>query len=378
MQVEKKEKICIVTFYGSTNYGSNLQAIGLAGALTKMGYEVAFLKDFKVKSFILRHPRLVYARIINRINNKKKQAFFNPIPYTISDARKNRLKAFNEKTFPTISFISSSVWKKAIEEKLTFVSGSDIIWNPARGYPSKFFLDFAYYAGLKRFSYASSIGAPSLPRKYYSAYKKYLGTMCKIGVREQSVADMLQPIIDKHIVKVVDPSLLLNKDEWEKYVQDAQISIPISNTGFILSYFVMEDKRYWKYIDKIRASTGLQVITLPMHHSDEKQPYDIILDGTPCEFLWLIKNAELICTDSFHMCAFSLIFQKEFYLLNRVRKSEDAKYDDFLNRYHLYDRRVNCEDIFIRRNKINYQFAINQLEKDRIESIEFLHRALKN
>ena len=35
------------------------------------------------------------------------------------------------------------------------------------------------------------------------------------------------------------------------------------------------------------------------------------------DFLSLIDNAEIICTDSFHASVFSIIFSKEFYVFNR-------------------------------------------------------------
>ncbi len=375
--MKKKREICISTFYGTENYGSNIQAVGLARTLEKMGCRVFFIGTFKVRAFKLRHPVLLYARIINRINKRKNKAFFLPEPYQKSEKRIKRIKAFKEAQFQTKSIITSADWEETIRNRTIFAAGSDIIWNPARGYPAAFFLDYAYYSGLPRFSYATSVGAQSLPRKYYRAYRRYLGSMVEVGVREQSVADMLEPIIHRKVTKVADPSLLLTKEEWNEFAEKAEISVPISREGYILCYFVMNDPRYWKYVKKIRETTKRQIVVLPMHHIDEEQPYDIILDGTPYEFVWLIKNADYICTDSFHACAVSMLYQKDFYLLRRTRKAEDAKYDDFLNRYHLADRAVQDESVFIVKPKTDYSFAQKQLEEDRHFSMSFLRDALQ-
>lgn len=374
---EGKKNICIVTFYKSCNYGSNLQAIALSKKLNSMGYNILFLGKFNVKLFIMRYPKLLFARIVNKLNNKQRKKFFVPVPYNVSDERKIKMERFRQENYQEIFFCSSHIWNAARKNGMIFVAGSDIIWNPSRGYPSKFFLDFAYYARLTRFSYASSIGSKNLPQKYFKVYKKYLGSMKEIGVREQSVVDMIQPIIEKKVTKVVDPTLLLNADEWKNFSNKAKFSIPISSRGFVFCYFVMDDPRYWKYVKRIKDSTNKQIIVLPMHHNDEKQPYEIIFDGTPYEFVWLIENSDFICTDSFHACSFSLIFKKEFYLLRRSRKDEDAKYDDFLKRYGLEKRRIENEMYFKRDANIDYTYAYEQLNKDVKLSIKYLEEVLK-
>lgn len=368
--------VCIVTWYGTDNYGSNLQAFGLSAVLNKQGYDVSFFGGFKVHSFLIKHPLLIFARIINRLNNKKRNSFFNPIPYVLSNKRKNRLEKFKHEYFNTVIYQSSAQWKKAIMDKTIFVSGSDILWNPALGYPTSCFLDFAYYAKLSRFSYASSVGALELPKKYYKAYRRYLGSMKAVGVREESVKKMLEPIIKREVTQVVDPTLLLSKDDWLAFSESAKLSVPISDNGFILCYFVMNDKRYWNYVKSIAQVCNKQIIVLPMHKLDEEQPYDIIMDGTPPEFVWLINNADFVCTDSFHACVISSILHKEFYLLRRTRKAENAKYDDFLNRYGLSDRSVSDESEFKYKHQTDYSIFDQKIQDDRKRAMCFLKSAL--
>ena len=373
-----KREICIVTWFGTENYGSNLQAIGLSRTLKELGYEPYFMEKFKVKSFLLRHPNLLYARVINRINLNKRKAFFSPVPYTISPERKARVDKFKTDHFKTKNYYSSESWKKDVDNHIIFACGSDILWNPARGYPAINFLDIAYYAGLSRFSYASSVGALELPKDYYKAYKRYHGSMKAVGVREEAVADMFEPILGFKPTKVVDPSLLRTADQWDEFANHAELSVEIDKRGFILCYFVMNDPRYWGYVKKVEEETGLQIVVLPMHKQDEEQGYDAVLDGTTYEFLWLIKNATFICTDSFHACVASMIYHKEFYLLRRTRKSEDAKYNDFLGRYKLENRAVTDESKFVRKEQIDYSYADRKLEEDRKFSLDFLKGTLEN
>ncbi len=370
--MEQKRDAAIVTFFKSYNFGSNIQAIGLFKTIEKMGYNAYMLDSFKVKSYLLRHPRLGWTRVINKLNDRKRRAFFFPETYKITEERDQRMKAFREKHFRIRTYPTGREWKEAVQKNTIYIAGSDIIWNPARGYPSTMFLDFAYYAKLPRFSYGSSVGATSLPREYYSAYRKYLGSMVDIGVREQAVADMLGPIVNRKITKVVDPSMLLTAQEWDALAEEAELSVSVQEKGFVLCYFVMSDPRYWEYVKKIAETTGLQIIVLPMNHQAEEQPYDIVMDGTPCEFIWLIKNAKFVCTDSFHACVVSMLFHKDFYLLRRTRKAEDDKYTDLLTRYRLTGRTVEDEKAFVIKPETDYSFMEQQLEKDREASLHYL------
>ena len=369
--------ICITTWYGTENYGSNLQAMALRIVLSNLGYNPSFLGRFRVRTYVLRHPVLAYSRIVNKFNGKRYKQFFNPSTYELSQERKKRLEAFKAENFRVTSFYTESEWKKAIGERMIFMAGSDIIWNPARGYPMHSFLDFAYCAKLPRFSYATSIGAKELPKQYYRAYKRYLGSMVEVGVREQSTVDMLEPIVGRKITKVVDPTLLLTEKEWDAVAEKAELSVKLPESGYILCYFVMDDPRYWSYMRLVKEMTGLEVVVLPMHSQDENQGYITVLDGTPYEFVRLIKNAEIIVTDSFHACVFSLIYNKEFYLMRRKRKAEDAKYDDFLNRYHLQKRQILDETKFQRDCDIDYAESQKILQIDRQNSMEFLKTALE-
>lgn len=369
------KQICIRTWYGTDNYGSNLQAIGLSQTLSDLGFDVYFLKNFMVLPFMIKHPIMLLARLEHYLNRKRTSAFFVPVKYQISEKRKEKLKRFKSSVYKEKNYTDPKKWEEAIKDQVIFVAGSDILWNPAKGYPGTNFLDFAYYAKLNYFSYASSIGATQLPKQYYRAYRRYLGGMKKIGVREESVVSLLEPILHKKVEQVIDPTLLLDKEYWSSFSEKADPYGDLLKEDYILAYFVMNDPRYWEYIKKVSDECKMKVVVLPMHSLDEEQPYEIILDGTPYEFVSLIRHAQFICTDSFHACVLSMIFHKEFYLLRRQRRAEDAKYNDFLGRYQLMDRIIEDETVFTRK-PVHYDFADGQLDLDRKHAMNFLKEAL--
>ena len=371
-----KFDICVVTGYEGENYGTKLQSTALCKYFEQMGYSTMILNKFRVMPWFLLHPNLLINRLINYMHIKRNRAFFEPSPYTISKNRNYRLHQYEKENYNILTINKYSIWKEILKSKCHFIVGSDIIWQPSFGIPGKWFLDFTYHTKLRKFSYATSIGANELPKKYFPYYRKYLSEFSAIGVREKKAVILLKSIIDQEVVNVIDPTLLHDVTFWDQYAVKAKIPKGIKEGAFIFCYFVMDDFRYWEYMKLVAKKSKLQIVVLPMHVRDEQTPYTIITDGTPYEFVWLIKNAAFICTDSFHACAFSLNYKKEFYLLRRARKDEDAKYDDFFERYGLKERNIKDETVFIRNKNIDYVTAHKQLKVDRQFAYEFISRAL--
>lgn len=369
------KKICVVTWYDTDNYGTQLQSAALCKYLEKCGMEVYVLKSFKVISHFIKHPQLLITRIAVRLNEGNRKKFFHPVKYEISPERKFHIAEYVKDNFRSLSISTATEWKKIVEEKMAFLSGSDIIWQPAMGRPGKMFLDFAVYDGLTRVSYASSTGAKTLPKKYYSQYKQLLQGFKAISTREQNSADFFSKLLNRPVAKVIDPTLLHDREFWDTFAAKAQLKGKPEGK-YILCYFVMNDPRYWKYISMIsKKYPDHTVIVLPMHYEDEKQGYFTFTTGTAYEFIRLISEADFIVTDSFHAGVFSFIYDKEFYILKRVRSDEDEKFNDLVNRYGLRERIITDETKFERLTNTDYSAGKAQLAKDRMSSYEFLKRA---
>ena len=363
----------IVTFYNGLNYGSMLQAAALHKVLRKLGVESRFLDRFQVMTFILVHPSLLVTRVHRKLTETRRKRFFLPTDYVKTKEKQNRLAEFEVEETPVISFTDHRLWRGAIHRRTVFIAGSDITWNPANGIPGKYFLDFAVAAGLPCFSYAASIGAKALPKKWGQRYRHLLGEYLAVGVREHESIALLRPYYDGHIEQVVDPTLLLTAVEWDVFANKAALSVNVKPDSYILCYFVMDDDRYWDYAKHVQDYFCLPVIVLPMHAADGVgQNWIRVEDAAPYEFVWLVKNATVVLTDSFHACSFCLTYEKEFYLLRRERKAEDSKYNDFLSRYSLESRVVTNESHF-ERALISYSDETLQvLERDRERSMRFL------
>ena len=84
-----------------------------------------------------------------------------------------------------------------------------------------------------------------------------------------------------------------------------------------------------------------------------------IIDAGPEEFLYLINNANLVCTNSFHGTALSIKLNKEFLVLEcRIVNSVD-------------------ESDQISQQKIDYSKVNQKLEELQNNSAQYLNKALK-
>ncbi len=147
----------------------------------------------------------------------------------------------------------------------------------------------------QKISYAASFGVSSIPEEKKPFFSNALNDFHRISVREKKGAEIVSGLTDKKCSVVLDPVLLLNRDEWKKIEKE-------TNTGkpYVLLYFIDEKER----CDQLRKeNSGLNFIdVLEIQKNGKPKAYG------PREFLYLIDNAQEVWTNSFHATAFSLLF----------------------------------------------------------------------
>ena len=180
---------------------------------------------------------------------------------------------------------------------------------------------------------------------------------------------------------VVDPTLLFNGEEWEKLIPVEKII----NEKYIFCYFLGKVTKYRDEVKKLAKKKNLKIVILP--HLDDFVEYDEtfgdyrLYDVDPAKFVNLIRNAEYVCTDSFHGTVFSLLNHKKFMTFNRFneksKNSRNSRIDSLCIQISIKDRRFN-KDIFDIDKEIDYQEIDNKIEELRKKSKNFLEIALKN
>lgn len=209
-----------------------------------------------------------------------------------------------------------------------YLVGSDQVWNPDFAGDDYYFLHFAEPD--KRIAFAASIGYKTLSDAKLKEYSEYWKKMRYISVREDSAADLIEKAIGKRPDVFLDPTMLLSRQEWDDIAVKPSVKLP---ERYVVCLFLgnVPDS----IMEKYSLPKDIKLVIL----NDKTYP-DYFLFG-PSEFLYVIKNAEFVFTDSFHCAVFSIIFHRPFYVFKRDQKSLGdmfSRFETLLGRMDMIDR----------------------------------------
>lgn len=302
-------KAAIVTLPLNHNYGGILQAWALQRTLKNLGIESELLQPNKFRSLSLgekfcKYPMRAYRKFIlhrhvdihveETLNNAQRK-YFN---------RDKNVKPFIE------SRINRRLFNRLKEirrgEYDLIVIGSDQIWRPR--YSVAFDVDiknsFGWFARKWRkpiISYAASFGLDSLKEFQPEVRSKatlMLNKFACVTVRENDGVRLCREL-GADATQVVDPTLLVSKEEYL-----ALISPDIESRKGIMTYVLDETPLSNDIIEKIKATTKFGTFSTLQADGSQVPPLEEWLAG--------FRDAELVVTDSFHACVFSIIFGKPF------------------------------------------------------------------
>lgn len=366
----KKEKIAIMTWYTYDNYGSVLQAYALKNKIEQLGYEKVDLINYLPRSRKIRLIKRINKRNIYRkfllhsdkikklvIERKEKFENFRKTSFTYTDKCNNATDLFNLNKY----------YDK-------FICGSDQIWAPTV-FDENYFLDFVCNNS-KKIAYAPSIGLNSIENKYIKEkMKTMINKIDSASIREEQGKKIIQDFRNEEDIKVVlDPTLLLNKIEWNK-----QFGLETQMKEYVVFYCLGRNNRNYNIAKRIAKKLKRKLIVIPADILDYKK--NNINNASPEEFLKLIYNAYLVLTDSFHGTIFSINFNVPFITFKRFKEnkfSQNSRIYNILKTVNLEERIYNNnEKYFLENIKIDFEKSNFILEKERKKSICFLEQALK-
>ena len=151
-------------------------------------------------------------------------------------------------------------------------------------------------------------------------------------MREKQGAKIIKELIGRDVPILPDPTHLLNKEEWVKISKKPSID---NGEPFILTYFLGNQTKVYKgYINTLARELNCKIINLADIREFESYPVD------PAEFIYLVNNAELVCTDSFHGTVMSLIMRTNFIVFTRVEEghSMHSRIATLLDKFKMQDR----------------------------------------
>lgn len=279
------------------------------------------------------------------------------------------------------NYLNESELADIINDYDTIVCGSDQIWNLS---PSTYDRSLAYYLELqKKFNGKAIAYAPSFGDTVDNILKnemfdiKYLNKFSFLSFREKDVVNVMKNM-GINSTFVLDPTLLLNKEDWEKL-----IGPPIINKPYIFYYSLNCKKYSVDFVKRISKEYKLPIITSFMHPRESFKGIKMYGDSGPLEFLNLLYYSTLVCTNSFHGTVFSIIFEKDFYAIfdednnkNIIRENRKAS---LLEQIGLSDHISSISNIISLNEikKTDYNEIKKKLSKLQEGSKNYLLKAVK-
>ena len=263
----------------------------------------------------------------------------------------------------------------------TYIVGSDNVWivDPKTGSPRglsnpHYFLDFVP-STKKRISYAASMGDPFVENSGLNNFTSLFNNLDYISVREKETAEFLSSSMHREVAWVVDPTLLLTADDWDVVTQES--GLYLRSDTYILVYVIYalnDNSPIFKYARYMGQLLHKEIIYLGYHMNDGKSTNTYV--NVP-DFLYYIKNASLIITNSFHGTVFSIIYRKSFVAF--PPREGACRITDLLESFHLSERYVSSFESAKQLNiKVDYINSETDIENRRIYSLNWLSNVLTN
>lgn len=181
------------------------------------------------------------------------------------------------------------------------IVGSDQVWRAdfASKYGYNYFLDFVP-SYIKKLSYAASFGTSTwdYSEKQTRKIKKLLESFEGISVREEDGIKLCEENLGIIPTLHIDPTLLLPENVYNNIASEQLVK---EKYAFI--YWLGEKKDVQKDINELKER-DYKIVTINLREQ-------VVLPSIE-DWLSYIKYADIILTDSFHGCVFSIIFKKRF------------------------------------------------------------------
>lgn len=363
--------VCIKYFH--ENYGGMLQAFATVKMLEEKGIDYQLIQYEKHRTLIEKIksiPRLMNGVLLNdKYEALKKSIGKKKHP----DFKKNdeiRMEAFDRFRYSEFKQLSPKFkgYKALCEGAKRYeavLTGSDQLWSPA-GLPTNFYNLMFVPDNIRKISYASSFGVGKIPWYQKRRTAKYLERIEYVSMRENRGAQIVKEITGRDVPTILDPVFNFDKTGWNKLIPEKHIV----QRPYIFAYFLGNNSKYRKEVEKLRKKTGYKIVTL--RHLDQYVESDetfgdmALYDIGPAEFLNLLRFSEYVCTDSFHGTCFSIINHKKFMIFNRYdddsSTSKNSRIDSLCNNLVLNDRRYRGNILDIQK-EINYVDVDEELKK---------------
>ncbi len=390
------KKIGIVAVTYKDNFGSALQTYATQYTLEKLGYDARIFEIKSVHRNIMVKKLWYYAgRLFDPVEAKYLFANFmsrsrKQISATTDQfaqemkVRHQMYTDFNKKWYKMLP--NAEGWsglRKQASEMDAVIVGSDQLWRPSNIVGCYYTLEFVPDE-VKKISFSTSFGVPELPARLHKHTKRFLSRIEHISVRENSGAEIVKKESGKEAEIVCDPTMMLTAEEW-LHIQNEK---KFAEGNYILMYLMGDNPKQRMFVKNLSKITGFKIIGLL--HGATYIPYDedVVNEKPfnvgPSDFVNLIRNAQYVCTDSFHCCVFSILNSIKFFAFRRWPDESKFSANDRLYtllKFTGLERRMLDGAENIRgciADQIDFNDVLNHVAQRRKESMDYLLNALKS
>lgn len=347
-------KIGIVTYTHGTNFGQRLQNYALQTVLENMGHKVYTLQQTlpfgikgRIKNYLLQIEYILIPQY-NKSNEKKRRVVF---------------KKFNRKYICFYSrklrFNGKNTWVKSKFD--AFIVGSDQIWSPLSCYVGdNSFLKFA--DDNQKMTYAPSFSVTHFPQDKEEYYHEALLHFRYLSIREDRGAEIIRELTGQDAKVVVDPTLLLDKNDWNLIRKKCSIK---PSVNYILEMFIGSLP---SDIQEVECKYECSILRV-----DSNTPI------SPDDFIDIVADASLVLTDSFHATVFSAIYHVPFinYSRSEIGDVMNSRFDTLYRILGVESRQWSNM-----KQKSNYSMDFGEIDNniciEKQKSFQFLQEELNS
>lgn len=384
-------KTGIITFHFPYNCGAVLQCMALQTELEKLGCEVEVINYrpwYHQNRYTPRKNPVYFAKkcaarksegdmFLKQIY-RGARGFYDTVRswknYNAVMEKHSRFEGFIKKHLhETKVYRTIGQLKKNAPDCDMYISGSDQLWNAKI---TEGVIDPAYMMDFGkdttgRITYAVGVDFKALTYPQENLIP-YMNKLDAIAMRERNCFEQIEKLVGNQVPMYVtiDPTLLLDAAEYEPYICEK----PLETEPFILTYTMPNETQAKVYnaAKLLSEKTGIKVIDVSGNPSMANKKIEDNRICGPDEFLWYIKNASYVLTNSFHGTAFSVTFRKQFMAIPHTQTGYRVR--ELLEKVGLVSQCAAtgmqaAKDI---EKKIEYAAVGDRIQELRKDSIDYL------
>lgn len=361
-------KVGILTFPNSASYGACLQMIALQNTVRRLGHEVEVINYY--------NPYMKAEKHVVKGRNPLKCALQRHVRVLLHRRLYNRFCRFEQQQvvrYPARAFTDKTRLPEIGRRYDAVICGSDQVWSPyITDTDISYFLDFCGDT-TKRVAYAPSFGAEKFPDGFEERIAPELQKFHALSARELPGKELVERLTGRETAVVADPTWLVDAADWAAMEQPH----PAAEGDYVLYFTVRQSPQLLQRCRDYAKRHDLRVVVVggnAVSAAKNKDPMlSYAVDIGPEQWLYLIHHARCVFTNSFHGTAFSILFERDFYV--QIPSLSGSRLHQVLKNLGMEERTVRDGEE-LTEAAVEYEQARHILARLKEQSMHYLKNAL--